>query len=163
MITFGKLDSTSINSLGKRIIKFFEFGAKTASEISPFGIDSNPIKGMNAIHSQSSNNGESVIIGYINTNQLSEAGESRMYSVDENNTLKSFIWNKKDGKLWLNGNGYSSVRFEPLQSALNTQKDLINAELLKIQTAISTLGGAYAKTDITININNSKSEDVKLK
>ncbi len=163
MITFAKLDSTLINNLGKRIIKFFEFGAKTASESSPFGIDSNPIKGMTAVHSQSSNNGESVIIGYINTNQLSESGESRMYSVDENNTLKSFIWNKKDGKLWLNGNGYSSVRFEPLQSALSAQKDLINAELLKIQTAISTLGGAYAKTDITININSSKSEDVKLK
>lgn len=163
MITFAKLDSTLINNLGKRIIKFFEFGAKTASESMPFGIDSSPIKGMTAIHSQSSNSGESVIIGYINTNQLAESGESRMYSVDQNNVLKAFIWNKKDGKIWLNGNGYSSVRFEPLESALNNQKDLINAELFKIQTAIITLGGTYAKTDVAININSSKSEDVKLK
>ncbi len=162
MITFGKVDSTRLD-LGKRIIKFFQFGAKTASESSPFGLDSNPLKDMVAIHADTSNNGESVIIGYINKNQLSEVGESRLYSVDSNGALKSFIWNKSDGKLWLNGNNHSAVRYAPLNPGLQSQKDLINVELAKIATAISSLGGVYTPSNITINISNSESQDVKLK
>lgn len=162
MITFGKVDSTLLN-LGKRIVKFFEYGAKTASESSPFGLDSNPIKDMVAIHANTSNNGESVIIGYINKNQLAEVGESRLYSVDSNGAVKSFIWNKSDGKLWLNGNTHSAVRFSPLNTALQSQKDLINIELGKIATAIGLLGGSYTPSNISINIDNSESQDVKIK
>lgn len=162
-ITFGKLDSTTINNLGKRIVKFFEFGAKTASECAPFGVDCNPIKGMTAIHSQSSNNGESVIIGYINTNQLADVGESRLFSVDDDGNLKAFIWNKKDGKLWLNGDTHTCVRFLPLQTGLNNQNTLINLELAKIATAIGLLGGSYTVAPVSTNITSAESVDVLLK
>lgn len=162
MITFGKIDTSTLN-VGKRILKFFQFGAKTASESMPFGVDSNPIKDMVAIHAETSNSGESVIIGYINKNQLAEVGESRLYSVDSNGAVKSFIWNKSDGKLWLNGNSHSAVRYAPLNTSLQSEKDLINAELAKISTAIGLLGGVYTVTPISINISNSESSDVKIK
>jgi len=162
MITYAKIKSATIE-LGKRILKFEEFGAKTASESMPFGIDSNPIADMIAIHSTTSNNAESVIIGYINKNQIAGVGESRLYSLNANGVLKAFVYCKNDGILLLNGDTYSGVRYEPLNTGLGNQNTLINAELLKIQTAITTLGGAYARSNVTIDVTTSKSESVKIK
>ena len=162
MITFAKLDSTISNS-GKRIMKFLQFGAKTASESLPYGLDSNPIKGMTAIYGTTSNDAESVIIGYIQKNQLCEVGESRLFSTDENGDLKAFIWNKNDGTIEINGDTYTSVRFAPLNTGLQNQNTLINTELAKIALAITTLGGTYAPAPITTDISNSESNTVKLK
>ena len=99
MITYAKIKSATIE-LGKRILKIEEFGAKTASESMPFGMDSNPIADMIAIHSTTSNNAESVIIGYINKNQIAGVGESRLYSLDANGVLKAFVYCKNDGYLF---------------------------------------------------------------
>jgi hypothetical protein len=163
MITFSKYFESTIQQ-GKRILKVLQFGAKTANESMPFGIDSQPIKGMTAIYADTSNNSESVIIGYINTNQLSNAGETRFYSVDENNVLKSFLWLKNDGTLELNGNTYTAVRFEPLQSGINAKDNLINIELGKIAAVLNSLApGSYTVTPISTNITTAKSEDVKIK
>lgn len=162
MITFSKFDSSTITALGKRILKVFSIGAKTASDCSPFGVDANPIKGMTAIHATSSNDAESVIIGYIDNNKKALSGEIRLYSKDANGQEKTFLWIKNDGTLQLNGTDYTSVRFEPLKTGLDNSVNLLNIELTKIQTAIQTLGGTYTKADVTLNINNAKSENVKL-
>ena len=164
MVTYGKYKSSILEN-GKRILKFLGIGgsASTASESMPFGIDSNPIADMIAIHSTTSNNAESVIIGYINKNQIAEAGESRLYSLDANGVLKAFVYCKNDGILLLNGDGYSGVRYEPLNTGLGNQNTLINAELIKIQTAITSLGGAYARAGVTFDITTSKSDMVKIK
>jgi hypothetical protein len=63
----------------------------------------------------------------------------------------------------MNGNQYTTVRFEPLKTGLDNSVNLLNIELVKIQTAIQTLGGAYPRADVAINIDNAKSETVKLK
>jgi len=162
MVTYGKYKSSILEN-GKRILKFLGIGgsASTASESMPFGIDSNPIADMIAIHSTTSNNAESVIIGYINKNQIAEVGESRLYSLDANGALKAFVYCKNDGILLLNGDTYSGVRYEPLNTGLGNQNTLINAELIKIQTAITSLGGAYA--NVSIDITTSKSDMVKIK
>ena len=162
MITFSKIDSTILTA-GKRIIKFLQFGPKTASESLPYGLDSNPIKGMTAIYAATSNDAESVIIGYIQKNQLCEVGESRLFSTDENGVLKAYIWNKKDGTIEINGNDYTAVRYLPLNTGLQNQNILINIELTKIALAITTLGGSYALASITTDISNSESDSVKLK
>jgi hypothetical protein len=162
MITFAKLDSSILN-LGKRIYKFLQFGAKSASESLPYGLDSSPIKGMTAIYATTSNDAESVIIGYIQKNQLSEVGESRLFSTDENGVLKAFIWNKKNGTIEINGSDFTAVRYAPLNTGLQAQNALINTELTKIALAISTLGGSYAPATITTDISNSESNTVKLK
>lgn len=158
---FSKVAESFIEN-GKRVLKVLQFGTKTADEVGPFGIDSNPLKDMTAIYAETSNNSESVIIGYINKNQIAGIGETRLYSLDENKAVKSFIWLKNDGTIELNGNTYSSVRYEPLESGINAKDNLINIELGKIATAISSLGGVYTVAPVFTNITSAKNEDVKL-
>ena len=162
MIYFSKFFE-SIVEQGKRILKVQQFGAKSANEVAPFGVDSNPIKGMTAIYAETSNNSETVVIGYINENQLANSGEIRLYSVDENKALKSFIWLKNDNTIEFNGNAYSMVRFEPLKQGINNKDNLINIELAKIATAINAIvPGSYIPGNITTNIDSAKNEDLKM-
>ena len=160
--TFCKYKSFEIQQ-GKRILKVEQFGIKTASESLPFGIDSCAIENMTAIYVNTSNDAESVIVGYINKNQVAQAGETRLFSVDGSGSVVGYVFLKNDGTLELNGNTYTSTRFEPLKTCLNAQDNLINIELGKIATAISGLGGVYVPGTVTTNIDNAKSEDVKLK
>lgn len=161
MITFSKLDSVILQA-GKRVLKVLQFGPKTASESAPFGIDSSPLKGMTAVYGNTSNNGDTVILGYIQKNQFAEPGETRLFSLDSSGNLKAFIWLKNDGDIQLNGDDYSSVRFQPLQSGINTKDSLINTELGKISTAIGALGGTYVPGSISTDISQSESETVKI-
>lgn len=160
MITLAKF-SESFLEKGKRILKFLEFGAKSGNESAPFGYDGNPAKDTMAIHARTSNNSENVIIGYINDNQKAEAGEVRIYSIDANKVLKSFLWLKSDGTIELNGDTYSLVKFEPLEAGIKKHDTDINAELAKISTAISALGGAYVPTPINTDITDSKAKNLK--
>lgn len=162
MITFAKVKSSSIE-FGERILKVLQFGAKTANECGPFGIDSNPIENMTAIYSITSNAGEDVILGYINKNQLAEPGETRLFSLDSEGILKGEFWIKNDGTILMNGGGYSAVRFENLNAKLLDQKDDINTELTKINASISALGGTYTISPITLDLSNCESETIKLK
>lgn len=161
MITFSKFFEATIEQ-GKRILKVNQYGVKTADESAPFGVDSNPIKGMTAIYADTSNDSESVIIGYINENQIAQKGETRIFSLDENGNLKAFVWCKNNGEIHLNGNTSTAVKFEELKTAINNSDNLLNAELTKIQTAITALGGTYVKSNVTTNIDPSKSDKVKL-
>lgn len=161
MIYFSKF-SDFIIELGKRVLKVSQFGAKTADECLPFGIDSVPIKGMSTIYAETSNDAESLILGIINESQEAESGETRFYSMDENKAVKSVIYLKKDGTIEFNGNTYSMVRFEPLKTGLQNYDVLINAELTKIQTAISGLGGVYTRLDVNHNIDSAKFDKNKI-
>jgi hypothetical protein len=161
MITFSKVAESTLKG-GKRVLKVLQFGVKTADESAPFGVDSSPIKDMTAIYADTSNNSESVIIGYISKNQLAEAGETRFYSLDSNGGLKAFVWLKTNGDIELNGNAYSSVRHEPLNSSLTQVKVDINVELAKIAAAISGLGGVYTVAPINLDLTSSKNDTVKL-
>lgn len=161
MITFSKF-SDSVIEKAKRILKVSQFGAKTADEIAPFGVDANPIKGMTALYCDTTNSGESAVVGYINESQMAGSGEFRIYSMDSNKAVKSFIWLKNDGTIEVNGNTYSMVRFEPLKIGLQNTDTAINAQLNLIATAITSLGGTYVPTPINTNIDDSKNDTVKL-
>lgn len=162
MITFSKTDS-SIIERAKRILKVFQFGAKTAKEASPYGFDSSPIKGMTAIYAETSNKSEAVVIGYINKNQLAEIGEARIYSTNEAGATMAYIFLKNTGDIHLNGDQYSGVRFEPLAQAVQGMDTAINTELNKISLAITGLGGTYTAIPLNTNINTSKSPSIKIK
>ena len=114
MITNATVDSTSTED-GMRMIKVDQFGAKEPYECAPFGFDSNPVKDMTAVYADTSENGEPVIIGYINENQLSDIGELRLY-----NSNKSYIWLKNDDTIELNGNSRTIVAFIDLKTAGTT-------------------------------------------
>jgi hypothetical protein len=163
MITYSKVKSSIIEQR-KRILKVSEFGAKTAKESYPFGFDSSPLENMTAIYAETSNKAEAVIIGYINKNQVAEVGESRMYSLDEAGAVKAYLFARASGNIELNGFEFSAVRFENLDLAIQNQNNLINAELLKIATAINSIApGSYVPGTITANLTSSKSITVKLK
>lgn len=163
MIALAKFFSSVIEN-GKRIIKSKGIGGSvmTTKESYPFGFDSQPPEGWTAIYSETTNSDEAVIIGYINKNQLVGQGESRMYSVNAQGEVQATIVCDASGRISLNGNGYSSVRFENLQNSLNSQNSLINIELGKISTAIGLIGGSYTVAPVTIDINSSKSERIKI-
>lgn len=120
-----KVISTEIDELGRRIVKFFRLGrdTRTDEEAAPYGIDSNPIKDMIAIHVETGEKGKSAIVGYINKNQLAATGETRIYSTDANGLLKTFIWLKNNGEMEVGGNVDFMVRFSGLAEAFNELKD----------------------------------------
>lgn len=162
MLTFSKLKSSSIEQ-GKRILKVLQFGAKTAKECGPFGFDSSAPENWTAIYGETSNKGESVVIGYINKNQLAEVGGSRMYALDSSGEVVGYVYARASGVLELNGNEFSGVRFQNLVQAINAQNSLINAELTKIAGAIASLGGTYTPVTIITDLVPAESVTIRLK
>lgn len=156
--------SSAFDELQRRIPKFKRFGnadVQTSFEASPYGIDSNPIKGMVAVYSETSEKGKTVLVGYINKDQLAGPGETRLFSTDDAGVLKTYCWLKNDGTIELGGSVDNLVRFIPLQTAINSLQTQLNAELTKIQIAISALGGTYAIEPIEVDISESKIEEIK--
>jgi hypothetical protein len=162
MVTFSKFKSATIEG-GKRILKVLQFGVKTAKECGPFGFDSQPLADFTAIYSDTSNKGESVIIGYINKHQVAEAGGSRMYALGSSGEVVSWVYVRASGDVELNGSEFSAVRFQNLKTATDASDNLINAELAKIAAAIASLGGTYTPGSITTDLTSSESETVKIK
>lgn len=162
MITLSKVKENIITAF-TRSIKVFQFGAKTADVISPFGDDSAPLKDMIAIYANTSNVGDSVVIGYINKNQIAKAGEKRIFSLDPNNgDLSTYIHLLTDGTMQIAGDNDNAVRYNPLSSGLVAQDVLINAELTKIAAAISALGGTYVPSNISTDIAAAKIDEIRV-
>lgn len=165
MVKLTKIISTAIDS-GKRIVKILGFGksdVQTSNEAVAFGIDGNPIKDMVAIQMDTSQRGKTVIVGYINKNQIAESGELRLYSLNDSGAEQAHVYLKKDGNLELNGNADNAVKFIPLDSGLQAEAVLINAELAKIAAVLNTLlPGSYVPTPVTVNITPAKVATVKL-
>ena len=147
-----------------RMFKVFQFGAKTAAECSPYGYDSNPnIEDLDAVFSETSARVESVILGFIQKNRFANKGETRLFSEDENGKTVSFVWLKNNGDLELNGKTDNLVKFNPLNNSTNNFSSEINSELVKIQAAITSLGGSYAMSNVSFDISESKADTLKTK
>ncbi len=146
---------------GRRILKVFEFGAKTGDVVAPFGDDSAPLKDMVAIFGQTSVKGESVVIGYINKNQIAQPGEKRIFSLDSDGNLSFAIHLKGDGTCEIGGNTDNAVRYAELNTALQQQVTDINTELGKISAAIGLLGGSYVVDPIALDASAAKIDEIK--
>lgn len=163
MITLAKVRDSFVEK-GKLIIKALTLkGAATAKQVTPFGIDSNPLGNWTAIYADTTNAGEAVILGYINKNYITEQGEIRIYSLGEDQAVKAYVYAKKDGNLELNGAEFSAVRFQNLKLATDQADSLINTELSKISAAISALGGSYIISNVSTDLTDTESLTVKLK
>lgn len=164
MATLTKVISSTLDSLGRRIIKVLRSGkddAQTATEALPYGFDSNPIAGMRAVFTTTANKKQKAIVGYFNVNQLSETGESRMYSTDDNGELKIFIRCKKDGTILLGGDVDNAVKYTPLNSGLQDLVTQLQEELLKIQAGITAGGGTYTPGTLSLDVSGSKIDEIK--
>lgn len=114
---------------GYRIIKVLRLGkndAQTANEAAPHGIDSNPVKDMVAVFSETLDQGQPVIVGYINENRLAQPGELRTYSTDPEGKEKFYTWLKSDGTYEIGGDQDNMVRYSKLEEGYNQLKDDFN-------------------------------------
>lgn len=156
--------SSFIDKLKRREIKVLRFGksdVQTSVEVGPYGIDSNPIKDMIAIYSETSEKGKTVIVGYMNKNQLAEPGEVRLYSTDENGSLKNYIWIKNNEEIEIGGSGNNLVRYNQLDQAMADLASYLDQQFNLISSGISTAGGAYAPTPAQIDISGAKADKLK--
>jgi len=156
--------ATSFDNLARRVVKVWngKSDTRTAIEANPHGIDSNPVKGMVAIYAKTEMDGNEYIIGYLNKECLAEPGETRIFSTDENGTLKAYSWHKADGNIEFNGDADNLVRYAALNTDLQNQVNAINAELAKISTALNgIIPGIYPMQPITLDISSAKIDDLK--
>lgn len=163
MTNFVTVISNAIENRFRRI-KVRRYGnddLQTPTQSAPFGIDSAPYDGMKAIYAETNKKGKPVIIGYINRNLLAANGETRFFSLDSDGQLSQYIWLKADGTMELGGSSDNSVRYSPLNSGLQDLVTKINAELTKIQTGIAGVGGSYPKVDVSIDVTESKIDEIK--
>lgn len=163
MINIVTILSTAIRN-GIRNIKYRRLGKsdiQTSFESMPFGFDSNPIKDVKAIYASTGVNGDTVILGYINTKQLTQIGENRLYSTNENGEVQIDLILKNNGTIELGGSVNSLVRYQSLDLALQSFKTEIQAELVKIATGISQGGGSYTPGTLNIDISDAEIDELK--
>lgn len=138
-----KVISAEFDNMQRRVVKFFRGGRSdvaTAIEASAFGVDSNPVKDMIAIYSPTSINGNEVIIGYINKNQLAQPGEVRLYSTDMSGSQKFYTWLKNDGTYEMGGSTDNAIRYSALNAILQNYFTALNAS---ISAGVVSGGGVY--------------------
>ena len=82
---------------------------------------------MVAVYGPSSEPGKTVIVGYLNKNQLAGIGETRIYSTDSDGALKTYVWLKSDGTIEVGGNTDFMVRYSKLEEAFNELKGKFNS------------------------------------
>ena len=158
----GKINSLLIDA-GRRLAKVFilsKSDVQTSYMIGPWGDDSAPIKNADIVHSKTTGD-ESIILGCINTNSSVEPGEKRIYATDENGAEIIDIYLRKNGTIEIGGSGESLTIYGPLNDNLQTTIIDINTELVKIQSALVSLGGSYARLDVNLDIRDSESTKLK--
>lgn len=124
MITLVRIQEAVVNA-GKRILKARVFGKndiRTATEVMPYGVDSQPIDNAQAIYTCTTAQGVNMIIGYVNTKQQAAKGEFRTYSTDATGNVMAYTWLKNNGDLLLNGSDDNAVRYSELEKAFNKLK-----------------------------------------
>lgn len=157
--------STAYDSAKRLLVKVRRFGKddiQTPTQANPYGVDSNPIAGMKAIYSATTEAGKNVIVGYINKDHLSDVGETRIFSTDSNGVLKTYVWLKNDGDLLLGGDSDNLVKYSPLNQSMEQLQMFITQQLTLIASGISAGGGSYTPGTLNIDISGSKVDKVKV-
>ena len=161
MLSFSKVKENIITSF-LRSLKVFEFGAKTADVIAPFGDDSAPNKDMIALYGKTTNGEDNVVIGYVNRNQIALPGEKRIFSEKTDGTVSTYIHLFTDNTMAIGGDTDNAVRYTPLNIGITAKDALINTELAKIAVSISALGGSYTPGNVITDITTAKIENIKV-
>lgn len=174
MIKITKVISTAFDNLNRLIPKVLVSGkddVQTGTEISPYGVDSNPIKDMYAVYAKTETKGKKVIIGYLNVNRLAETGETRLFSTDDSGALQTYIWLTKDGFIELGGDADHAVKFskmkeviEELQTDLANLKQAFNSWVVVPNdggSALKASSATWAGTPLTKDIDDAKNDKIK--
>jgi len=148
-----KVLNTELDSLSRRVVKFLRLGksdVQTSLEAAPYGIDSNPVKDMVAVYAPTGEKGKTVIMGYINKQQLAAKGETRLYSTNADGELQLYTWLKADGTMEIGGSTKNMVRYQELETAFNQLKSDFNALVTTfnshVHTGVTTGSGSSGST-----------------
>lgn len=174
-MNFVKVNTTFVDNLTRRVVKFLRLGkndVQTSLQAGPYGSDTNPIKDMVAVYAPTLEKGKTVIVGYINKNQLAGPGEHRIYSTDEDGEMQTYIWLKADGTMQIGGDTDNMVRFSELKTGFDQLKadlnDLITKYNAHVHTGVTTgnaSSGAPPPTSLgtssNANINDAKINEIK--
>ncbi len=156
MIYLVKVISTSFSDTAKRLVKFLRLGTKDVQNMhsaSQYGFDSNPIKDMVAVFAETQSKGKSVIIGYLNKDQIAEVGESRVYATDSDGNLKYFLHFKNDGTAEFGGTGDFLVKYNALLARLTDLESEHNGLLARYNahTHVGNMGAPTSTTSLTVS------------
>jgi hypothetical protein len=102
-----------------KILRFGKSDVQTPFQALPHGIDSNPVKDMIAVYSETTEKGKPVVIGYLNRDQLAEVGGTRLYSTDSDGSAQFAIYLRADGTCEVGGDSDNMVRYSELETAFN--------------------------------------------
>jgi hypothetical protein len=128
-MNFVKVTASRIAN-GKILPKFLRMGKSDVRECkqsTPYGFESNPVKDTIAVYSTTDVIGDDVVIGYIPKEALTEIGESRVFSTDENGNLQVYIHLKKNGDIHFGGDSGNLTRYQELETAFNELKSDFNS------------------------------------
>lgn len=145
-----------------------------AYEAMPHGVDSLPPLNTRAIHMKTGESGKTVIVGYLNLNQLDSLveGEHRIFSTDPDGALSTFLYLRGDGTMEIGGADDFMVRFNALEDAFNEFKDDYNGHthdsvIVSVSggsgaPAVGTLGSTGATDSVSAaDIGPAKIEEIK--
>jgi len=131
-----KVISTELDNVKRRLVKVLRFGksdVQTPFEAMPHGIDSNPVEDMVAVYGETTTKGKPVVIGYLNKEQLAEVGGTRIYSTDDEGSVKFAIYLRADGTCEVGGDTDNMVRYSKLKSEYDKTKEVLDI-ILQILT-----------------------------
>lgn len=152
MITIAKVKQAAAEFI--KILRFGKDDVQTANQISSYGIDSKPKAEDTAVYASTSESGESVILGYVYTSDITREGEIRIYS-------DNIYLHLKDGIAEFNGNSDNLIRYIPINSAMTKLSTDINIELTKIAAVLnSIIPGSYTLIPISIDISTAKIDEI---
>lgn len=173
--------SSEYDKVKRLVVKVWNGKSRTftAEEVSSYGVDSRPIKGMVALYTTSEVDGAEVIVGYLNKNRIAELGESRMFSTDDSGIVKFNIWLRNSGELLMgtssNPSEYNkhAVEHEALKTEFNKLKKTVNDHIqdynththpyANVTTPSTTSVTTSLSTPDTSNIDNAKIDKIKYK
>lgn len=110
-------------------VKYLGLGKSDVQEtpqVSPYGIDSAPIKDMVGLYVETGVKGENVLIGYIFKSAVALPGEIKLYSQNEAGVEQAFIHLKNDGDIYFKGDDDRLVRYSKLKDALDEIEGKLN-------------------------------------
>lgn len=124
MIDFVKVIESTLDTLGVKV-KFTRMGrddVRETEQITAPGFESRPVKDMIAVYARTGHDGDDMVIGYLVKNAITDVGESRMFSTDEDGNEVFSIHLKNDGTAEIGGDADNMVRYSKLEEAFNQLK-----------------------------------------
>lgn len=154
----GRILRSSIeDGIREIIIEEFDGYTKKMRQVSPPGIDANPLpEDQGSGFSVGGTSSKTVMVGVYCENCISEPGELRFFSRDDSGIEKTFMYLKKDGTLELNGNADFAVSWTDLNTVMQLFVTAINAAFA------SKLNGSGSAGGLTLDLSSAKNLKVKL-